>query len=64
MNEVRIIEIDHETGVVRCSEGTTELLTCHKDQVGISNSEDLEEFVKRAGGIKNAVVNMQILIVG
>lgn len=64
MSEVRKIVIDHESGVVRCSEGITELLVCHKYQVGINDSDELEEFVKRAGGIKNAVQQMQSLING
>lgn len=61
-NSFMAIEIDHESGIVRCNEGTSELLKCHKNQVGINNSEELEDFVKRAGGIKNAVARMQVLI--
>lgn len=62
MSEVKRIEIDHESGIVRCSEGTRELLKCHKNQVGISNSDELVDFVKSARGIKSAVARMQVLM--
>lgn len=62
MSEVKRIEIDHESGIVRCSEGKRELLKCHKNQVGISNSEELVDFIKSVGGVKNAVARMQVLI--
>lgn len=64
MSSVRRIEIDHASGIVRCSVNTTELLVCNKEQIGIDNSDDLELFVKTAGGIEQAVLKMRSLING
>lgn len=62
MSVLRSLGVDHESGMISYCEGREELFGCHIDQVGLSGSESLEDFVIKAGGIQQAVQKMQVLI--
>jgi len=59
--DVKRIQLDHLSGMVRCFNGTSETFAVHKEQLNIEDGGDLEEFVKASGGVKQAtalILNM------
>lgn len=59
--DVKRIQLDYSSGMVRCFDKTAEILAVHKEQLNIENGDDLEAFVKASGGVKQAaalILNM------
>lgn len=62
MSAMRSLKVNHESGRIHYCEGVEELFGCSIEQVGLSSSDSLEDFVIEAGGIKQAVLRMQFLL--
>lgn len=59
MSDVKSVVLDYETKRVSCYHGSKELSAVHIDQLGLVNGDDLDEYVKEAGGIDAAIARIK-----
>jgi len=60
MSESISLRINHESGIIGFFKGEVEVSTCHIEQVGLGD-DTLEEYVIKAGGIRNAIAQIPLL---